>query len=89
MVGCVDNSSEGGWELEGVSKIRRPRVPSGSVGSFADDVAVTDPSSSAGGSPREGNWTGALDDWGAGVLFLRRDALAGKTPSNDCHGRGG
>lgn len=92
VVGWVDRASEGGFDVEGVSRAGASRK-----GSSAEGGAWTTKIASSGtvsaslmDARREGSSTGTLDDCGAGV-FLRflRDALEGKAPSNDCQGRGG
>ena len=90
MVGCVDMSSEGGGEVDGVSRFGGWRSGSsmGGGGSVAD-IVVSSTLSTSATSWREGNSTGAFEDCGAGILLLRRGALGGKVPSNDCQGRGG
>ena len=90
VVGWVEKASDGGCDVEGVSRLRGWCSDS-SVGGGASVVGIAifaTLSSSAADSLREGSSTGALGDCGAGVL-LRRGARGGKAPSNDCQGRGG
>ena len=83
-------SSEGGWDVDGVSRLGGWRgVPSVGGGASVDGVVTSSTLSASATSWRVGNSTGAFEDWGAGVLFLRRGALAGKVPSKDCQGKGG
>ena len=69
----------GGWR--GVSSMGGGASVAGIVGSSTLSTSAV--------SWREGSSTGAFEDCAAGVLLLRRGALAGKAPSKDCQGRGG
>lgn len=91
VVGWVDRASEGGCDVKGVSRGGASRKDSsmGSGGSAGNIASSDTVSTSLMDARREGSSTGTLDDCGAGVFLLLRDALEGKAPSNDCQGRGG
>lgn len=91
VVGWVDRASDGGCDVKGVSKTGGSRKDScmGGGASTANIASSGTVSASPVDARREGSSTGTLDDCGAGVFLLLRDALEGKAPSNDCQGRGG
>ena len=55
VVGCVDKTSEGGCELEGVFNTRRSLLPSVRVGPLANGVASVKSSSSVRDPRRDGS----------------------------------